>query len=263
MIDGKYLYETHMHTAEASKCSNTPAHEYISRYRDFGYDGIIITDHFYHGNCAIDRTLPWPEFVHQFCLGYEHAREEGERQGFPVFFGWEENFSGDEYLIYGLDERFMLAHPEMVSWSREEQYRTVRAAGGCVVQAHPFRARAYIRDIWLSPCFADGVEGVNAANEDEWNTLAIRYAASLGLPVTAGSDNHHVTGMRDEVLAGVLLDTPLTGSDDFAQRILRREKIGLHLPHPVLPWTPEIVPERTVYWLEQDGTPVEGKTVAG
>ena len=88
MINGKYLYETHMHTMEASKCSDSPAREYISRYRDFGYDGIIITDHFYHGNCAIDRSLPWPEFVRRFCLGYYHAREEGERQGFPVFFGW-------------------------------------------------------------------------------------------------------------------------------------------------------------------------------
>ena len=262
MINGKYLYETHMHTMEASKCSDSPAREYISRYRDFGYDGIIITDHFYHGNCAIDRSLPWPEFVRRFCLGYYHAREEGERQGFPVFFGWEENFHGDEYLIYGLDDQFMLAHPEMLEWTREEQHRAVRAAGGCVVQAHPFRARDYIRDIWLSPYFVDGIEGVNTANEDVWNTLALRYAASLGLPVTAGSDNHHVNAMRAEVLGGVLLDRPLTSGADYVRVILDRAPIGLYLPHPVPEYTPAIVPEKPVYWLEKDGTAIPEKTVA-
>ena len=39
MVNGKYLYETHMHTAEASKCSDTPGREYIARYQDSGYDG--------------------------------------------------------------------------------------------------------------------------------------------------------------------------------------------------------------------------------
>ncbi len=262
MINGKYLYETHMHTMEASKCSDSPAREYIARYRDFGYDGIIITDHFYHGNTCVDRSLPWPEFVRRFCLGYHHAREEGERQGFPVYFGWEENFRGDEFLVYGLNEQFMLAHPEMTSWTRAEQYEAVRAAGGCVVQAHPFRARDYIRDIWLSPYFVDGIEGVNATNEDPWNTLALRYAASLRLPVTAGSDNHHVTTMRREVLAGVLFDEPLTGSDDYARRILNGDRIELYLPHDPLPYTPDITPDKPVYWLERDGTSVPGRTVA-
>ena len=261
MIGGKYLYETHMHTAEASACSDTPGREYIARYQDFGYDGIIITDHFYRGNCAVDRSLPWPEFVHRFCLGYERAREEGEKRGFPVFFGWEENVSGDEYLIYGLDEQFMLAHPEMPTWTRAEQYRIVHEAGGCVVQAHPFRARDYIHTIWLSPYFCDAAEGVNAANEDSWNTLALRYAESLGLPVTAGSDNHHVRTMCADRLAGVLTDAPLNSSLDYARMILEHRPLGLHLPHPVPPYTPEIRPEKPLCWLDRDGTMIEGKTV--
>ena len=262
MINGKYLYETHMHTAEASKCSDTPGRDYVSRYRDLGYDGIFITDHFYHGNCCVDRSLPWPEFVCRFCLGYYHAREEGEKQGFPVFFGWEENFAGDEYLIYGLDDRFMLAHPEMISWTREEQYRAVRAAGGCVVQAHPFRARYYISDIWLSPYFADAAEGVNMTNEDRWNTLALRYAASLDLPITAGSDNHHAARMCPENLTGVLLDEPLSCAADYVRVILEHRPIGLYLPREMPPYTPDVVPDKPVYWLERDGRVIPGKTAA-
>lgn len=262
MIDGKYLYETHMHTAEASLCSDTPGRDFIARYQDFGYDGIIITDHFYRGNCAIDRRLPWPEFVNRFCLGYEHAREEGDRRGFPVFFGWEENFHGDEYLIYGLDKQFMLEHPEMPTWTQAEQYRIVREAGGCVVQAHPFRARAYIGTIHLWPRCCDAVEGVNISNEDVWNTLALRYAASLDLPVTAGSDNHHADRMTADNLCGVLFDTPLASSADYAQRILNRSGWTLRLPRPMPDYTPDLVPEKPVIWYERDGQEIPGKTMA-
>jgi len=137
MINGKYLYETHMHTCQASACSDTPGRDYISRYMDLGYDGIIITDHFYRGNCGVDKSLPWPEFVSRFISGYLDAREEGEKRGFPVFFGWEENIAGDEYLIYGPGPEFLYANKDMRYWTRREQYEAVHAAGGAVVQAHP------------------------------------------------------------------------------------------------------------------------------
>ena len=262
MIGNKYLYETHMHTVEGSKCSDTPGRDYIARYRDFGYDGIFITDHFYHGNCAVDRTLPWPDFVHTFCSGYRHAKEEGDKLGFPVFFGWEENFAGDEYLIYGLNEQFMLEHPEMISWTREEQHRAIRAAGGCVVQAHPFRVRNYIEDVWLAPYFVDGIEAINIGNHDMENTLALRYGASLGVPMTAGSDNHHADRMTADNLAGVLLDEPLKSGADYVKVILEHRPIGLYAPHPAPEYTPDMVPDRPVYWLERDGSAVPGKMVA-
>lgn len=223
-----YLYETHLHTTPASACGRSLGREYIARYQDFGYDGIIVTDHFFRGNCGIDRSLPWKERVHRFCAGYEDARNEGEKRGFPVFFGWEENFQGDEYLIYGLDEGWMLEHPEMEHWTRLEQYRAVRAAGGCVVQAHPFRARSYISTIHLSTGCVDGIEGVNAANDPAWNTLALRYAELLHLPVTAGSDNHNAALMTEESLAGVVLDKPLRRIEDYVQTILQRQPIALH-----------------------------------
>ena len=108
-----YIYETHMHTSQASACGRSLGREYIPKYMDAGYAGIIITDHFFRGNCGIDRSLPWAERIHLFCQGYEDAREEGAKRNFPVFFGWEENQDGDEYLIYGLDEAWLIAHPEM------------------------------------------------------------------------------------------------------------------------------------------------------
>ncbi|MBQ9326351.1 MAG: PHP domain-containing protein [Clostridia bacterium] len=246
----QYIYETHMHTCQGSACSDTPGHEYIARYQDMGYSGIIITDHFYRGNCRVDRTLPWHAFIDQFCSGYEDAKNEGDKRGFPVFFGWEENISGDEYLIYGLDKAFMLSHPEMPHWTRKQQYEIVHAAGGCVVQAHPFRARDYIHTIYLSPCFVDGIEAVNAANVPQWNSMALRYGEIMGFPMTAGSDNHHVKSMGKENLAGVAFDRPLTDIQDYVQAILEKQSIGMYLPDPVAPWDESMKPDKPAVWLD-------------
>ena len=58
----QYIYETHLHTNESSECGRTPAREYIPYYMDQGYDGIVVTDHFY-GNPSYmaDRSAPWLE----------------------------------------------------------------------------------------------------------------------------------------------------------------------------------------------------------
>lgn len=230
-----FLYETHMHTTPCSACGRSMGRDYISRYKDMGYSGIIITDHFYRGNCGIDRTLPWKEFIHQFCSGYEDAKNEGEKQNFPVFFGWEENYDGDEYLIYGPDEKWMAEHPEMIHWSRLEQYKAVHEAGGCVIQAHPFRARSYINTIHLSMGCMDGIEAVNTSNKPEWNSLALEYGRRMGVPLTAGSDNHFAGGMCRDNLGGVVLPRPLTCIQDFVDIILKKEPFEFMAPESSLP----------------------------
>lgn len=239
-----YLYETHMHTCQGSACADTPGRDYILRYMDAGFSGIIITDHFFRGNCRVPRNQPWRDRVHQFCSGYEDARNEGEKHGFTVLFGWEENYEGDEYLIYGLDKAWMLEHPEMEHWTRDEQFREVHRYGGCVIQAHPFRARDYIRQIHLAAGCVDGIEIVNTANAPTWNALAKRYSQLLGLPVTVGSDNHHVSTMDRSNLGGIVLDEPLTDICDLVSIILAGQQPGLHIPVPMPEWTPDIPIDR-------------------
>ena len=258
----EYIYETHMHTCQGSACSDTLGRDYIQKYIDQGYAGIIITDHFYRGNCAVDRSLPWAEFINTFCSGYEDARNEGDRRGFPVFFGWEENVEGDEYLIYGLDKQFMLAHPEMPTWTRKQQYEIIRAAGGCVVQAHPFRARSYLNTIRLSPHFADAIEGVNAANEPAWNSLALRYGELLDLPMTAGSDNHHADRMCAKNLAGVAFDRPLRNIHDYVSAILERRPFRRHVFAEPAVWTPDITPDLPTVWYDAEEKPADVDVMA-
>jgi predicted metal-dependent phosphoesterase TrpH len=212
-----YLYETHLHTCQGSRCASSRGRDYIGPYLDAGYSGIFVTDHFFRGNCAVDPHLPWREWVKEFCRGYEDAREEGARRGLDVLFGWEETFGGDDYLIYGLDRDWLLAHPEARTWSRMEQYQAVRAAGGCVVHAHPFRQHFYIRMVHLAPRLIDAVEAANAGNrEQSYDALAVRYAAKLGLPMTAGSDIHDTDQALGGDLFGVYLEHKPETARDFA-----------------------------------------------
>lgn len=251
----RYLYETHMHTSPASACSDTKGREYIPRYIDAGYAGIMITDHFFRGNIGIDRNLPWSEFVGKFCSSYEDALNEGIKRNFPVFFGWEETFEGDDYLVYGLDKQWLLDHPEVIRWTRKEQFEQVHAAGGCVVQAHPFRAAYYIDTIHLCPELSDGIEVLNMGNVMKWNTLAYRYAALLDLPVTAGSDNHHAADMCSENLSGVIFDHPLESIGDYVRAIREKQSFGIHVPVPVPEWTKEIMPDRPAVWHNAEEEP--------
>ena len=73
-----YLYETHMHTSEGSKCGQYPAVEMVRAYKEAGYAGVMVTDHNWGGNTAVDRSLPWEEWLDKFFMGYHNAKAEGD-----------------------------------------------------------------------------------------------------------------------------------------------------------------------------------------
>ena len=258
-----YLYETHMHTCLASKCGKSTGREHVRRYRDLGFAGIIITDHFFGGNCAVDRSLPWEEKIKQFCSGYEDALNEGLKIGFPVFFGWEQGYGDDEYLVYGLDKDWLLAHPEIEHCSRRRQLELAHEGGGCVIQAHPFRMRGYMTYIRVAPRFCDGAEVANAGNFPVNDVYAYGYAKEFGLVMTAGSDNHDSSRIESaDQLFGVSLEQPLETIHDYVRLILNRGKIGLHVPPERFIPTPDME-KLTSYWVTEDeGLEPTGRTWA-
>lgn len=211
-----YRYETHLHTCEASACASFSGAEHVRYYKEAGYDGIIVTDHFFNGNSNVPRELPWEERINLFYRGYEHAKEEGDRVGLSVFFGWEANFRATEFLVYGLDKDWLLSHPDILSWTVEEQYRRVHSDGGFIVHAHPFRVRSYIKEVRLFPEYVDAVEHINIGNNsDEFDRQALNYAMQHNLPVTAGTDAH-----GNELLhSGMAFTHKLESIEDFIQGI--------------------------------------------
>lgn len=211
-----------MHTSEGSACGVSSGEEQAQAYYDAGYTGIIITDHFFNGNCAIPGNIPWEDRVELFCMGYEHAKKKGDNIGLDVFFGWEANFRATEFLVYGLDKDWLLKHDDILSWDVREHYERVKADGGMIIHAHPFREAPYIKEIRLFPEYVDGIEVYNAANErinPAFNARALKYAKDNGLSETGGSDSHHVKNAT----GGMAFDHRLGSIFDFMQAVYNHE----------------------------------------
>jgi predicted metal-dependent phosphoesterase TrpH len=185
-----FRYETHTHTAEVSRCSRISAVELVRVYKDLGFSGVCITDHFLNGNTTVPHNLPWDERIELFCRGYRLAYAEGKRIGIDVFFGWEYSYRGTDLLTYGLDPEWLHAHPEIMDLTMNQYCDLVREHGGFIAQAHPFREDFYIDLIRLLPRKVDAVEVINICRSDFENTLADQYADNYNLLKIAGSDNH-------------------------------------------------------------------------
>lgn len=247
-----YLYETHLHTVEASACGKSHGAEYLKVYQDLGYAGIIVTDHFFNGNCAIPSSLPWKERVERFCRGYELTKEAGDKISFPVFFGWEDTFDKDEYLVYGLDKQWLLDHPDILEWDHIQHYQNIHEAGGLVIQAHPFRERDYITHINLHPYHCDGWEVANACNPVRTNYPAYRYAKKHHMRMTAGSDIHDVKQALQGECYGMRFEEPIRSIQDFVT-FMKEGKGSLYLPRDIFAGEP--FPETTqlpVRFFEKD-----------
>lgn len=213
-----------MHTSEASGCASCSAVEQVRTYKKLGYTGIIITDHFFNGNSCVPRNLPWKERIERFTLGFEHAKEEGMKVGLTVFFGWEESFSGPDFLVYGLDKKWLIDHPDIQNWDIPEYYAQVHADGGYFVHAHPFREAPYIPDIRLYPEYEDAIEIINASHEDpSFNQKAANYAKLHNKPVTGGSDAHNPGDLR----GGMIFQHELKNIQDFISSVNNKEVIEL------------------------------------
>lgn len=244
-----YLYETHLHTLQASRCGSTSGEKYISYYKNLGYSGIIVTDHFFNGNSSIPQALPWEDKIELFCRGYEEAKAEGDRLGLQVFFGWECNFDMDEYLIYGLDKEWLLDHPEMMEWDHITHFEEINKAGGLVVQAHPFRQRDYMSRINLHPYQCHAWEIANAGNPTDQNQLAYRYAAEHSISMTVGSDIHKTNTVE---LYAMAFDEPLTDIHDYVARVKAQKGYSLQIPGILRQWDHNITTQLPIYLFNQD-----------
>jgi len=248
-----YRYETHMHTSQSSACGRSTGKEHVRFYKEMGYQGVIITDHFFGGNAAAPRTGPWKERIEAFCAGYEDALIEGQKIGLDVFFGWEEHFIGDEYLIYGLDKQWLIGHPEMERWTRRQQLDEVHRYGGCVVQAHPFRDRAYIPRILLGMRFADAAEVANAGNVPYNDAYAEAYVKRYGIRAVAGSDNHFSDPelWKTKPLMGVETDEKLRSIHDYVKLIRHGGALRPIVPPERFEQGRLDAPEKETFWLDE------------
>ena len=212
-----YKYETHLHTWPVSACAHGDVAENLAFYKKLGYDGVFITNHFLDGNINIDHREPYADRINFYFSDYEKALELGKELQIKVFCGVELSYLGTDFLIYGLDKAWFLAHPEIMDMEKTDELRLMMDSGALVIQAHPYREAAYINHIRLFPRHVHGVETVNACRRDTENEMARLYGAHYGLLPFAGSDNH-VAG-KLETLAGMGSQTPVCDELDFIQKV--------------------------------------------
>lgn len=208
-----YKYEIHCHTSETSRCSRITGVELAEKYKDLGFTGVFISDHFFNGNTTVPRDLPWKERVETFFIGYENAYKAGKKIGLDVFFSWEYSYHGSDFLTYGLDKDWLLKNSDVLSWGPKEYFDRVHADGGFIVHAHPFRIQDYILCIHLFPERMDGVEVFNASMPDDVNSRADWFADSYGLLKLAGSDTHWFK--KDKPLYAMIYNKRLKDVRDF------------------------------------------------
>ena len=215
-----YRYDLHVHTVEGSACGRSPGADLADFYKEKGYTGIVITDHFFTGNTRPDRNLPWAEWLDAFRQGYVNAKKRGDEIGLTVFYAWEHSFHGNDFLTFGLDNDWLLEHPEIVKLDIVDYLRLVRGAGAFVSHAHPFFEARYIPYIRLLPRDVDAVEVVNAPKGEFINGMALHYARAYDLIETGGSDCHSVGA---KYLSGIELDEPVGTLAELIGAMRRRE----------------------------------------
>jgi len=216
-----YLYETHLHTSPVSKCARASVRETVEFYKSAGYAGIFITNHFLDGNIAADPEASYEERIRFYFADYEEGIRVGKEVGLSVFGGIETTYKGTDFLVYGLDKEWFLAHPEIMDMKKTVQLPYFMEAGALVIHAHPYREDSYIDHIRLFPRSVHGVEIYNANRKPLENDMAAHYADAYNLIPFAGSDNHQ--GGKQTRFGGMQSDTPIRDEADFVRRVLSGE----------------------------------------
>lgn len=185
-----YRYETHCHSSQCSKCAHSTAQELVSAYKAAGYAGLVLTDHFIHGNTCVDPSLPWNERMNRYYNAYLDARTEGKKLDFDVIFGLEHAYGGgQEVLCFGIDLAFLLDNPDIPQLSIGEFAARVHGYGGVLIQAHPYRFGGW--EVPVRMDIVDGLEIFNAGNDPSKNRMALEKAQEQPCILTSGADTHY------------------------------------------------------------------------
>jgi hypothetical protein len=203
-----YKYETHLHTSEVSKCAFNTGAEMARAYKEAGFTGIFVTDHFFNGNTIIPKELDWKEKVDLLYRGYESAKAEGDKIGLDVFFGWEFTLKPyfADFLTYNLGKDFLLAHPNIDKLPIRDYSRLVRNSGGLIIHAHPYRIADYMSCHFKpKPYLADGIEVNNTTSDtlQNYNHKAWGLARNNPRHIRISGTDIHSTNRNLVGMAGV------------------------------------------------------------
>ncbi len=211
----KYKYELHSHTTETSQCAQITAKELVEKYKELGYSGIVITNHYSDFTFSLKEMFNKKLRSEHYLKGYREAKKY-ETEDFSVLLGLELRFflNGNDYLIYGITEELIEKSPFLLPMYLKRTSNFFRKHSCIIIQAHPYRPYIYR----ANPKYIDGVEIVNGKSTKTENEKALNWAQRKNLKIkTAGSDCHRVTGAG---ISGIETNEPIKNNDDLL-RILK------------------------------------------
>lgn len=184
-------FEMHCHTRENDIVVTLDAPEIVEMYHSIGYNGMVITNHFF------DLSLEWykdvlegashRQIIDYYLRGYRAAKQKGDELSMNILMGIELRFDGtiNDYLVYGIDEDFLYDSP-LLNTLTLDSFLEILPEDAIVYQAHPFRNNMTVTD----PKKLYGVEVYNGGTNDERNRFADIWADEYSLRKISGSDYH-------------------------------------------------------------------------
>jgi len=211
-----YHIDLHCHSWFSADGVSSPE-ALIASARRKGLHGFAITD---HNTCA----------AYDYMVDNGLVRRDGQPvDGFLVIPGVEVSTSDGHLLCLGA------VMPQMKGAPAAEVARTVGAAGGIAIPAHPYdRFRAGIREDVLEKLDIDGLEVFNAAiSYYTFNEQARAYAERRKLPMIAASDAHHESAIgtsymicdTENLSVRGILDAVLHGARRHERLLSFRDKL--------------------------------------
>ncbi|MBR4949768.1 MAG: PHP domain-containing protein [Clostridia bacterium] len=186
MLRYNHKIELHAHTTPASRCSEITPKKLIETYKNLGFDGICVTNHF-----MISENLSKEEYIKKYLNDFIETKKYGDKAEIKVYLGAEIRFSENknEYLIYGVNEKMLFEIYDFLNFGVENFRKNYSMPNSVFIQAHPNRDG--IKEI--PSHLLDGVEVFNMhPGHNSRVGLASLYAKENKLPIiTAGSDFHH------------------------------------------------------------------------
>lgn len=203
----EYKYELHCHTGCVSRCGRVDPEEIVKLYKEKGYNGIVVTDHY--SPMTFKRNWCPQKEIDFYLSGYRRMKAAAG-DDFTVLLGMElrHYFTANDYLIYGIDEDFLYKAGNLMKVWEKDVYALAKSRGYLVYQAHPFRTG--IRR--CNPDYIDGVEVYNGKTVKQQNDEAHDWAKTNNKLMVSGSDFHTVKNLAR---GGIITTEPINNNDDL------------------------------------------------
>lgn len=220
------LIDLHAHSSGISRCCQIPAEEVLKTAKEYGIDGIVLTNHYQKSYLQNDDA---DAFAKAYVEEFHYTEKIAEELGMKVFFGVEvttELYKNVHMLVYGVSEKFVLENPRVFELNQEELYKLVKVYGGVLVQAHPFRNGCTV----LDTAYLDGVEiNCHPLYGNSYQKDLMEIAAENKLLLTCGGD-YHADTYRPH--CGMYLPDDIGNNNELRDYLLDTKEVKLCIHEP-------------------------------